>query len=75
MNNAAALNDKRVNLIRAVEDLGIDRYSVCSFLKSSIEAERNCLEISASLIAPSELTAREHALIEAELIRLTLEHF
>ena len=75
MSIAVTLKDKRLNLIRAVQDLGIDKDSVCLFLRSSIEAERKCLELTGPLMSPEQLNKRVHALIEADLIRLTLEHF
>lgn len=74
-NNAISLKDKRLNLIRAAQDLGIDKESLCAFLRTSIEAEQQCLKLISPIVSAKELNDRARAIMEADLLRLTLEHF
>lgn len=72
-NNSMSM--KRLNLIRAAQELGIDKISFCNFLKTSIDVERQYLFTIGHVLSEQELKARNRAVMEADLVRLTLEHF
>lgn len=70
-----SMSTKRLNLIRAAQDLGIDKSSFCNFLKTSIEVEQQYLITIGHVLSEQELKARYRAVMEADLVRLTFEYF
>jgi hypothetical protein len=74
-NNTISLKDKRLNLIRAAQDLGINTESFCGFLKRAIEAEENVINITHGLLDEHHQLKRDKSLVEAKLIHLIFEEF
>lgn len=74
-NGAMSLKDKRLNLIRAAQDLCIDKDSFCLFLQAAIEAEQCSLDAIAKLIPSNDLLNKERGLAEARLILCVLKDF
>lgn len=74
-NKAISLKNKRLNLIRAAQDLGINTESLCEFLKTSIENEEHMINLTAGFIDPKELLKRDKSLVEAKLLHLIFDEF
>lgn len=69
------LSMQRIQLIKATQNLGIDRKSLSSFLKNAIDIEEKALSIMEPVISEHELYRRRRDIMQADLIRLILDYF
>lgn len=65
----------RVQLIKATQNLGIDRKSLASFLKQAIETEEKHLSMIDGIVSDFEMYERKQGIKQADLIRLIYEYF
>lgn len=65
----------RIQLIKATQNLGIDRRSLASFLKLAIETEEKHLLMIDGILSDVELYERKQGIKQADLIRLIYEYF
>lgn len=73
--NPISLKDKRLNLIRAVQDLGIDKESFCYFLQNAIDSENHLLNIAKDNFTYREIFTREKGILEGDLVLTILRNF
>lgn len=69
------LKTKRLNLIRAAQDLGINKESFCNFLLSAIEVEESSLKLFGAEMSNTQRWERETALLEARLVHIIFKEF
>lgn len=70
-----SVQSRRLALIIAAKNLGIDCESLCNFLGQAIEIEEKHLLLIGGSLSTIELKSRERSIMEAHLIKIILEHF